>query len=211
MTDSAKRRDREFDLSGGLLCLDFANTVSKRKLPGHTVDNLAEYLDFVALAKQSKVLTLHHARELLPAAAAYPKDATQVVRAARVLREAVYRAFAAIAGKRSVRKEDVELIEQFATEAMRHRHLTNSAGSFCWEWKRDEDDRTSLASLLWPIAHSAAELLTSERVVKVRECEAPTCAWLFLDDSRNHSRRWCDMSTCGNRQKARRHYARMKG
>jgi predicted RNA-binding Zn ribbon-like protein len=206
------RPDREFDLSGGFLCLDFANTISKRKMPGQTFDNLPEYSDFVAFAKQSKVLTLPHARELLAAAAANPKDAAQVLRAAAVLREAVYRTFFAIARKRPVRTEDVELIEQFASEAMRHRHLAGSSGrSFRWEWKRDEDGRASLASLLWPIAQSAAELLTSERVAKVRECEASTCAWLFLDESRNHSRRWCDMSICGNRQKARRHYARVKG
>jgi predicted RNA-binding Zn ribbon-like protein len=62
--------------------------------------------------------------------------------------------------------------------------------------------------MLWPIASSAADLLTSERLKKVRLCEAKTCTWLFLDESRNHSRRWCDMKVCGNREKARRHYQR---
>ena len=42
----------------------------------------------------------------------------------------------------------------------------------------------------------------------VRECGASDCAWLFLDTSKNHHRRWCDMTRCGNRAKVRRFYAR---
>jgi len=52
------------------------------------------------------------------------------------------------------------------------------------------------------------DLLTSDRLSAVRECAADDCAWLFLDESRNRSRRWCDMKVCGNRQKARLHYHR---
>jgi predicted RNA-binding Zn ribbon-like protein len=62
--------------------------------------------------------------------------------------------------------------------------------------------------MLWPVVRSAADLLTSERVVRVRECAAEDCAWLFVDTSRGPRRKWCDMSTCGNRAKARRYYAR---
>jgi predicted RNA-binding Zn ribbon-like protein len=65
--------------------------------------------------------------------------------------------------------------------------------------------------MLWPIAQSAADLMTSDKRNSVRQCGADDCAWLFLDESRNHSRRWCDMKTCGNRQKARRHYASKHG
>lgn len=65
-----------------------------------------------------------------------------------------------------------------------------------------------LERILWPIAQSAAELLTSSELGTVRLCEAPDCAWLFLDQSCNRSRRWSDMKVCGNRQKARRHYQR---
>jgi predicted RNA-binding Zn ribbon-like protein len=67
-----------------------------------------------------------------------------------------------------------------------------------------------LHRLLWPIAESAAELLTSQEVSSIRLCEAPDCDWLFLDNSRNRSRRWCDMKICGNREKARRHYRRSR-
>src|ERR671930_579256 len=63
--------------------------------------------------------------------------------------------------------------------------------------------------VLAPVVWSAAELLTSGPLERVRECPGDdTCGWLFLDTSRNGSRRWCDMRTCGNRAKARRYYRR---
>jgi len=206
MTKQAGHSDHEFDLSGGVLCLDFANTVSRRKIPGRTHDNLPEYTDLVRFAKQSRFVSAQYARELLTTGLAEPKKAARIVQAAIILREAIYRAFSAIAELRAANFKDVKLIEEFAGEAMRHRQLTSAGRGYHWEWKRDKD--VALAYVLWPIAQSAADLLTSERLKKVRECGALTCAWLFLDESRNHSRRWCDMSVCGNRQKARRHYER---
>jgi predicted RNA-binding Zn ribbon-like protein len=210
MTRTPGHFDREFDLSGGFLCLDFANTLGRRKMPGQTAENLPEYSDFVAFAKQSRVVTAQYARDLLASGLIHPKEAAQVLRGAIVLREAVYRAFAAIAGRQSAQAKDVKVIEQFATEAMRYRRLAGAGHAYRWEWSRDGSDKEMLSFILWPIAQSAADLLTSERIKNVRECSAETCAWLFLDESRNHSRRWCDMSVCGNRQKARRHYERVK-
>ena len=198
--------DREFELSGGILCLDFANTVEKRKIPGRTRENLAEFSDLVMFAKQSRVVSPQYARELLAGGLVKPREAAQVLRAAVILREAIYRVFAAVANAQMVSHKDLNLIEEFAAEAMKHRQLVAAAGQFRWEWKRHDGD--DLRFVVWPMAQSAAELLTSERIQRVRECAAPTCAWLFLDESRNRSRRWCDMTVCGNRQKARRHYER---
>ena len=67
---------------------------------------------------------------------------------------------------------------------------------------------THLDTVLWPIAKSAADLLTSDRLACVRECAAQNCGWLFMDNSPNQRRRWCNMKICGNRAKARRHYER---
>ena len=64
--------------------------------------------------------------------------------------------------------------------------------------------------MLWRLAVDASDLLTSTDLDRVRECSGDTCSWLFLDRSRNRSRRWCDMADCGNRAKARRHYSRLK-
>ncbi|HSH12932.1 MAG TPA: CGNR zinc finger domain-containing protein, partial [Desulfurivibrionaceae bacterium] len=77
---------------------------------------------------------------------------------------------------------------------------------FEWGWS----DAGGLRRLLWPIVRSAAELLTSEKLERVGQCAGDSCGWLFLDTSRNRSRRWCEMEHCGNRAKARRHYRRQK-
>ena len=68
----------------------------------------------------------------------------------------------------------------------------------------------ALERVLWPVVRSAADLLTSPERGRVRRCGGANCDWLFMDNSRNHSRRWCDMGSCGNRAKARRYYARHK-
>jgi predicted RNA-binding Zn ribbon-like protein len=78
---------------------------------------------------------------------------------------------------------------------------------FGWVWVGIEDD---LTGFLWPVARAAAELLTSGQVVRLRECAGDPCGWLFLDLSKNGSRRWCDMADCGNRAKARRYRERKK-
>jgi predicted RNA-binding Zn ribbon-like protein len=83
-------------------------------------------------------------------------------------------------------------------------HLVGSGSEYDWEWLVDDD----LVRVLWPVARSAAVLLVSEQLSRVRICDADTCRWLFLDTSKSGRRRWCDMKVCGNRAKARRHYAR---
>jgi predicted RNA-binding Zn ribbon-like protein len=58
------------------------------------------------------------------------------------------------------------------------------------------------------VARSAAELLISPERACVRECASETCTWLFVDTTKNHSRRWCDMNSCGNRYKVRKFRAK---
>jgi predicted RNA-binding Zn ribbon-like protein len=210
MTKSRASWEQAFDLSGGVLCLDFANTVSKRNAPDEARDELVNYPRFLGFAKQSRMLSPQQA-ELLRSRSALrtDEDGTNVMRAAAILREAIYRVFSALAGGRPAPPKDIKLIDDFAIEALRHRRLMpKRTGGYRWQWKTEESER--LEQLLWPVALSAADLLTSEKLSGVRECAAGDCAWLFLDESRNHSRRWCDMKVCGNRQKARRHYHRAR-
>jgi predicted RNA-binding Zn ribbon-like protein len=62
--------------------------------------------------------------------------------------------------------------------------------------------------LLGVVALEVVEFLTSGQIDRVRACANPRCGWMFVDTSRNRARRWCEMATCGNRAKARAHYAR---
>ncbi len=199
--------EHEFDLSGGALCLDFANTVSWRKLDQRASEHLRSYDDLVAFAEQSKVLTSDWAGELRAHARQHSREAQQALRRALAYRESLYRAFAALAQRRAVPPDDLKQVNDVEIEALVHRRLVRAGPVYRWQW--EWDDKRMLELILWLIAQSATELLTSSQLSTVRMCQAPDCAWLFLDQSRNRSRRWCDMKVCGNRQKARRHYQRI--
>ncbi len=206
----AARRQAEFqfDLTGGNLALDLANTVSRRDDPERRRDHLESYSDLISFATQDKVLSARQASQLRQEILRNEAEAARVHRKAVALREAVYRAFLALGLGKAAPREDVEAITEAAVEAMRHRRLARANGGYRWEWQ--SDSKNALEYVLWPIAQAAAELLTSEELKLVRWCEAPDCQWLFLDHSRNRSRRWCDMTSCGNRAKARRHYQRTR-
>lgn len=195
-----------FDLSGGHLALDFANTVSRRDLASRRVDHLKSYPDLISFAWQSKVVTAQQAEALQRQAQLNPRRAAQELRKAVALREALFRTFICMAGATEPLPEDIELIDQSAREALRQRRIVRADHGYAWRWEED----STLERILWPIAQVAAELLVSANLGKVRECEASDCQWLFLDTSRNRSRRWCDMSACGNREKARRLYRRQR-
>ena len=86
--------------------------------------------------------------------------------------------------------------------------MAPSGQCYTWEWAKYDQD---LDRPLWPVARTAADLLTSGRLDRVRECPgADGCGWLFYDTSKNGSRRWCSMEGCGNVAKARRLYARRR-
>jgi len=93
------------------------------------------------------------------------------------------------------------------SEALGSLRVEPQRGGFRWGFARAETD---LAPMLAPVLRSAAELLVSPDLERVRECDSGSCFWLFLDTSKNGTRRWCDMKVCGNREKARRHHQRAK-
>jgi len=201
-----RESEYQFDLSGGVLCLDFANTSSRRRVPERSVDHLGSYDDLVGFAEQSNILSPQQADELRAQVRQHSIKAQDTLRRAISYRENLYRAFSALAEGKPVVSDDLQQINDVAIESLNHRRLARADGHYRWEWQWTS--RNILDSILWPIAQSAAELLTSTELATVRMCEAPDCAWLFLDQSRNRSRRWCDMKVCGNREKARRHYQR---
>lgn len=197
-----------FELTGGDPCLDLANTMDNRPDPARRRDLLEGYAHLVAWAEQAGIVTRRHAALLREAAAARPRDAGQVMARIRVLREAIYAAFSSIAAGRRPPAAAVETIEREALDAASHQRLVPEGDGFTWTWAGHAQ---ALEVVLWPVAQTAAALLTSEQRTMVRECAADTCGWLFLDTTRNRSRRWCDMRVCGNRAKARRHYEKVRG
>jgi predicted RNA-binding Zn ribbon-like protein len=206
---SAEQRPQEFhfDLSGGHLALDFANSISRRDLAEKSVEHLKSYGDLISFARQARVLSPDHAHTLQREAESHARSASQALRSAITLREAIFKVFLSLANHKPASPQDLDLIEKAAKETLGHRHIVREDGEYRWQW----DDDVSLDRIVWPIVQSAADLLTSPDLKKIRECDAGDCYWLFLDNSRNRSRRWCSMESCGNREKARRHYHRQHG
>lgn len=193
-----------FELSGGALCLDFANTWGNQSDPES--DLLKGYEDLVAFACQTGMLAAEAAATFSRSASEAPEAALAALSFARELRQSIYRVFSAWATECDAATEDVAGINSVLGVALSHRRLERRGGRFDWSWMdAGEDD---LRAPLWPVVQSAADLLTSRELDRVRECDADNCNWLFLDRSRGGSRRWCSMKSCGNRAKARRHYAR---
>jgi predicted RNA-binding Zn ribbon-like protein len=188
-----------FDLCGGHVALDFANTMSDRP-SSSPIDRLADYADLVGFAVQTGILTKTEARAHMRRAASDPAAAERTLGEARALREALYAVFSAQAADRSPTPRDVEVID-----AAWHRLSLDS--DFHWTWN---DGSEALDSMLGPIVESAVALLTAGPRDRVRTCESDTCQWVFLDTSKNRSRRWCDMKQCGNREKARRFQERAR-
>ncbi len=194
-----------FDISGGELCLDFANTVDQRA-SGQPDDHLKSYGDLLSWGRQTGDLDAALVRRLDRAARQTPGTAVQVLRRATILREALYRVFKAVTEEHGVAASDLAIVNAEAARAAANLRLTPRGREFTWSWPDDP----SLERVLWPVARSAAELLVSSRLASVRLCAAEDCEWLFLDLSKNSTRRWCNMKVCGNRAKARRHYQRVR-
>jgi predicted RNA-binding Zn ribbon-like protein len=198
--------DHGFEYIGADLSTDFTNTKSGRTdPPGH--EHVQTYADVVEFARQAGALKPAQANRLIDAAEKRPDRATQIHRRSVALREAIWRAFSRIAHEKEPAREDIELIGSEAAEAMANARVVRDGAGFGWEWPEADD----LARPLWPIARAASDVLTkAEERSRLRECSDDTCSWLFVDRTKNHSRRWCEMETCGNRAKQRRFQTRQK-
>ena len=201
MPDS-ERTLETLELVGGELCLHFANTINSRLYPEH--DYFMHYLDLVAWANRVQILSPAQASRLQKQARENTQEAENVLQSARAFRELLYRLFSKIIKAEEPNKKDLEAFTGAYGQAVSHGQLTKQDRHFSIRWKVDE----TLEALLWPILHSAGELLLSEELSHVKEC--PGCGWLFLDTSKNQSRRWCSMNTCGARDKMRRYHKRKR-
>ncbi len=198
----------DLPLLGGHLSLDFANTLEWRG-SARERDWLTGYQALVAWALRAGAVDGREAEELRAYADWAPGSAAEVLEQARALREAVYRVAAASASGETPEAADLEALNTRLAPLLGETRLSATAsatpGGLVPAWGGAPDD---LERVLWPVARSAFDLLTSGAAGRLRECAGRDCHWLFLDRSKNGSRRWCAMSNCGNLAKARRHRAR---
>jgi predicted RNA-binding Zn ribbon-like protein len=203
-SDWSHRAIEDLELVGGAVCLDFANTVGGTR--ANPKERLHAYEDLVQWSARAGGLEAKAVDPLLALAAERPDEAARVHARALALREAIYRIFASLVGEHAPAAADLAILNDELARALPHLRIEPREEGFGYRFA----DAPALDRPLWGIARSASELLTSGEIPHLKECSSDDCTWLFLDQSRNQSRRWCDMKDCGNRAKARRHYHRQK-
>ena len=192
---------KKFQFVGGDLCLDFTNTMGGKRGVAPR-EYLNSYADFVSWCRQAGLLDSSKAQALARSAARRSQDSAAALRRAIALRETIYRIFVALASDQSPQSADLDQLNCELGGHLGRLRVGPAGKGFHWTWAEADH---ALDQPLGPIARSAAELLTCPPLLgRVRQCGGETCGWLFLDTSKNHSRRWCVMSDCGNVAKVRR-------
>jgi predicted RNA-binding Zn ribbon-like protein len=194
-----------FDLSGGHPALDLVNSLDNRFRDDGPNENLVCYSDLLRFLGDSGLLDARQIRLLTKSA--NEEAAEQALHAVKELREATAAVFYAAMEEKTPADADVRTLERHFLDARRHRQLAwdTEHAHMRWHWDRVEADPDFP---VWLLAQSVSDLLLSDHAARVRTCAVDTCRWLFLDTSKNHTRRWCNMKVCGNRMKARRFQAR---
>ncbi len=193
-------------LRGGASALDFANTVGWRPA-SRPFDCLQSYGDLLEWIRHAGLLAGETCDRLRSRAAEDPAASADALAAAVALREAIYRLFVALARGRDWNEDDLAAINAHLIEGMAHSALLAVPGGFAF---RLPDDESALEIPLWLFAESAARLLLSGDWRRVRECPGHECGWLFLDQTKNGNRRWCDSADCGNRARVQAYADRQR-
>ena len=193
------------DLVGGHRALEFVNTLHWR-LRDEPQEALSFYADLLEWARRVDLLEEAEARSLTVKAQHDPVGAEGALADALELREVLYRVFVAVARNESPDVAALEHLKAQYAEAIGSASLDHSTRVLSW----DESGVDPWHRVTAQLAAAGMELFLSEEANRVKQCADQGCGWLFLDTSKNHSRRWCSMDICGSRAKMRRHYRRKK-
>lgn len=190
---------------GGDPAIDFAN--SFRGLHDDPHGKFSSYRDAMVYAVRTGLLE-HNAEIERLVHTTHPEGSqeTEALQDLLAIRDATYRIFSALACEKAPSDSDLEILKSAAGDAVHHANLTGEAGTFRMSW----DGTDASKRVARPLAAHAMDLLLSDDRSRIKQCPDETCGWLFLDKSKNASRRWCSMEVCGSRAKMRSHYRRKK-
>lgn len=193
-----------FRCPGGALCLDFCNSGQEIRGGGDEewITSFADLIDWLAAAE---AISAKQATRLRAAGERSPQLASELWRRALELREAVARVLLARTEGKQAQTSDLKIIDGEYARTAPFARLAATDDGFAWSL---DPSAEALDAALRPLVESAVALLTSDRLERLRRCGNSTCYWLFLDETRNCSRRWCEMASCGNVMKVRRHRAK---
>jgi predicted RNA-binding Zn ribbon-like protein len=183
--------------------LAFINTLSGRPTAA-PVERLDSYEALVGWARDQHLVSSAAADRLLAESRKHPHHAGAVLSRARDFREALNGLAGAIDAGRPPNAATLKTIGDCLAAAYAKARLVPHEGTLQWVASAEDD----LDRVIWEIGRAAGRLVVSSRLARVRACAADDCGWWFVDDTRNRSRRWCDMKSCGNREKLRRFRSR---
>ncbi|HXV86205.1 MAG TPA: ABATE domain-containing protein [Gemmatimonadales bacterium] len=200
-------RQEPFKWVGGALCLDFNNTVDWKGLVPDEGDRLSDLSRLASWGRAAGLLSSRQHQRLAGLQQANPGAAPRILDRALTARLQIHRAFFRVALGEPPDGDALGHLNRFLARVP-PRVVCNGSTGCRWSWPETPEPEIPL---LWPVLWSASHLLTSPDRDRVKTCANQHCGWLFLDQSRRHNRRWCEMGVCGNRAKARRFHARHRG
>ena len=200
-----------FKFIAGDPALDLVNTVDWTSR-GPELDRLTDYDRLTRWAEEAEIISGKTAAALRSRAVTRPREGEAALEAVLRARQVMERLFSSIAAG----TPDSAALDEFNRllgDALKHMRVIPARGNrrgdrrlrFGWE-----DMETKLDGIMWPVLWSGASLLTSDDVSRIRVCGGADCGWMYVDRSRNGFRRWCQMETCGTREKSRRRYQRVR-
>ena len=193
-----------FDLAGGHPALDLVNSLDNRFRADGPNENLLGFDELLRFLRETALLSPDQARVLKKRSSS--AAAESVLRAVRELREASAAVWYAAVEEKAPPAQDLQTMERYFLETNSQRRLHWEESGPHWRWSAEDGSDPRLA--LWILSQSVSDLFFSDQATLIRTCGVDTCRWLFIDTSKNHTRRWCNMKVCGNRMKARRFQAR---
>lgn len=194
----------EMRLDGGVLCLDFVNTVPDR-FDGSNRDHLSNFNDLIYWARKVGILDKAAFAALEKAGQVNERKARDFFTEALGIRDLIYWIFRAIALKQKVRPADIGTLNKLTSKYFQFLEVVFQKDRFKEEWNSPPGHFYAVTG---PIVKSAHQLLLSDTLIRIKEC--PNCGWLFLDTTKNGKRKWCSMEDCGSSAKALAWYYRQK-
>ena len=194
---SADAKPIRFYFRAGNLALDFVNTVGNRLSETEVRDYFERPEELLRWIKEAGLSLPRKNGRSIPLGE---------LRRVTAFRESLYRLFLKQSDGKPALPEDLRYLNEILSRQRSRLHLTRQSGIYQWR----SEPTSNIDWLIEQVAESAATLLTSPELQRLRICEDENCGWFFLNRSRNLPRRWCSMEDCGNRAKARRHYERIK-
>ncbi len=189
---------KKYAFIGNNLSLDFVNTVGNISSE-NPAEKLNSISDLIEWSKQGKLISDKEAINMLNECEKRNAESERIFQRVLRLRKSVYDIFGSVIDKEEISDKDLTIFNSELSLAMSKAEIFRHEGELIWGWTN-----INLERILFSITRSAAQLLTSSDLEKLKCCSGQSCGWLFYDTSKNNRRQWCDMRDCGNLAKAKR-------